>query len=149
MMPAHPEDNGRLSIQLFGPICVHSAGQELGPRDFGGIKPKQLLEILILARGRTVPKDRLADLLWGEKLPQRISGALENYVSVLRRNIDPDGNGRDLVITEPGGYRFAIERVELDIERFDDLNERAARTHRRGAPPLEGVARPGTPGRLA
>ena len=33
----------------------------LGSRDFGGTKAKQLFQLLVLAGGEPVPKDRLAD----------------------------------------------------------------------------------------
>jgi DNA-binding SARP family transcriptional activator len=77
---------------MFGPLQLDLAGDRRGPRDLGGVKPKQLLEILLLERERMVPKDRLADLLWGERLPQRVTATIESYVSVLRRALD-DGSG--------------------------------------------------------
>ena len=73
-----------------------------------------------MARGHSVTKDRLADQLWGEALPKRAFAALENHVSVLRRHLDGVGRGRDLVVTEPGGYRVAAERIDLDLDRFDE-----------------------------
>src|SRR5436309_14002506 len=65
-------EGGAMSLvaRLFGPLEVGCAdGRHLGPRDFGGVKPKQVLEILLTERGRPVSKDRMADLLWGESLP--------------------------------------------------------------------------------
>ena len=109
-----------LNIRLFGAIELRDGGRRLGARDFGGVKPKQVLEILLLARGRPVPKDRLADMLWGEALPKNVSGTLETYVSVLRRRLAPEGRrGHELVVTEPDAYRFAVEQVDLDLDRFD------------------------------
>ena len=54
-----------VAIRLFGSIAVVHAGRTLGPRDFGGSRPKQVLEILLAARGRPVPVDRLAEMLLG------------------------------------------------------------------------------------
>jgi len=117
-----------LAAELFGPLALTVDGRRLGPRDLGGLKPKQLFEALLLARGRGVSKARLADLLWGESLPRDAAATLENYVSVLRRRLAPDGGGRTLIVTDPGGYRVPHERVELDIDRFDELIERAERS---------------------
>ena len=115
-----------LRIHLFGSILVEDGRRRLGVRDFGGVKPKQILEILLLARGRLVSKDRLADLLWGETLPQNVSGTLETYVSVLRRRLAPEGDrGHQLVVTEPEAYRFDIGQAEIDLDRFDELIEAA------------------------
>lgn len=105
---------------LFGPIEVAAGGRRLGPRDLGGPKAKQVLELLLVARGHNVTKERLADQLWGEALPKRAFAALENHVSVLRRHLDGVGRGRDLVVTDPGGYRVAAERIDLDLDRFDE-----------------------------
>ena len=45
---------------------------------------------------------------------------MENHVSVLRRHLDGVGRGRDLVVTDPGGYRLAADRIDLDLDRFDE-----------------------------
>src|SRR5918996_1730228 len=119
----------RLAVQLFGPISVTVGDTRLGPRDFGGVKPKQIFEVLLAARGRSVSKDRLADLLWGESLPRNVSGTLETYVSVLRRRIEPNkGRGASILVTEPGAYRLDTDLASIDIDEFDDLVQRAART---------------------
>jgi DNA-binding SARP family transcriptional activator len=114
------EESATVAVRLFGPIEVAAGGRRLGPRDLGGPKAKQVLELLLMARGHSVTKDRLADQLWGEALPKRAFAALENYVSVLRRHLDGVGRGRDLVVTDPGGYRLAAERIDLDLDRFDE-----------------------------
>lgn len=122
-----------IEIRLFGPIEVTKGQRRLGPKDLGGTKAKQVLEVLLLARGHIVAKDRLADQLWGEALPKRALAALENHVSVLRRHLDGDERGRDLVVTESGGYRLAAERVDLDLDRFDERITAAGKTGTRMA----------------
>jgi DNA-binding SARP family transcriptional activator len=120
----------RLNVRLFGRLNVECGGRSLGSRDFGGIKPRQIFEILVLSRGHAVPKDRLADLLWGELLPQNVSGALETYVSVLRRNLCPDGRaGHALIVTEPEAYRLATDLADVDLDRFDELLADAAQAN--------------------
>jgi DNA-binding SARP family transcriptional activator len=115
-----------LAVRMLGPLQVDGA-RRLGPRDFGGIKPRQLLEILLAARGRAVPKERLAELLWGDAQPRDAFATLETYVSGLRRRLGQTAASSDgLVVTETGAYRFAVDRVELDLDRFDELLDRAA-----------------------
>lgn len=121
------ERPSKLKVRIFGPIAVQDGPRILGPRDFGGVKPKQVFEILLAARGRAVPKDRLADLLWGERLPRNVGKSLESYVSVLRHCLAPEpGLLRALVVTLPDAYRFAVEDADVDLDRFDELVERAA-----------------------
>jgi SARP family transcriptional regulator, regulator of embCAB operon len=110
-----------VAVRMFGPLELDVAGRRLGVRDFGGLKPKRLLELLLIECGRPVPKDRLADQLWGEHLPQRVAATIETYVSVLRRHLPPR-----LIVTEHGGYRLPTELVSLDTDRFDALLRRAA-----------------------
>jgi hypothetical protein len=50
-----------VAVRMFGSLELDVAGRRLGVRDFGGLKPKRLLELLLIERGRPVPKDRLAD----------------------------------------------------------------------------------------
>ena len=129
-----------MAVRLFGPIEVAAGGRRLGPRDLGGPKAKQVLELLLVARGHSVTKDRLADQLWGEALPKRAFAALENHVSVLRRHLDGVGRGRDLVVTDPGGYRLAAERIDLDLDRFDERITAAGKAGTRMARELLGEA---------
>src|SRR5690349_186494 len=123
-----PSCSAPSTIRLFGSIAVEHAGRALGPRDFGGSRPKQLLEILLAARGRPVPVDRLAELLWGERLPHNFAASIQTFISTLRRHLCTDqACARELVVTERAAYRFAVERAMIDIDRFDELLARAGR----------------------
>ena len=69
-----------------------------------------------------MPKDRLADLIWGESLPVHVNATLETYVSVLRRKLTlPNGEGRGLITTEHEAYALPTAGYELDLARFDEL----------------------------
>ena len=115
-------------IRLFGPLSVEDGERKLGPRDLGGTRPKQVLEILLTARGHRVPTDRLIELLWGREPPADPTGSLQTFVSVLRRHLTPERErARELVVTEPEAYRFATELFALDLDRFDELLEGSAR----------------------
>src|SRR5689334_7613868 len=45
---------GRLVIRLFGTLEVEDDAGTLGARNLGGVRPKQVLEILLAARGHRV-----------------------------------------------------------------------------------------------
>ena len=123
--PNRRED--RPVIRLFGALESEEGPRTLGARDLGGARPKQVLEILLAARGHRVSTDRLADLLWGDQQPQDPPGSLQTFVSVLRRRLAPDRDrARELVITETEAYRFASDLVALDLDCFDQLLERSA-----------------------
>jgi DNA-binding SARP family transcriptional activator/pimeloyl-ACP methyl ester carboxylesterase len=116
-----------VSFGLLGPLRVEFHDRLLGPRDLGGRKPKQVLEILLVHQGQQVPKDRIADLLWGERLPKDPMRTLEAYVSALRARLAPGvADVRRLLRSEPGAYRLAVDDRHTDLSRFDDLAARAA-----------------------
>ena len=116
----------RTVIRLFGQLSIENDSGRLGPADLGGTRPKQVLEILLAARGHRVTTDRLTELVWGDRRPQDAVGSLQTFVSSLRRHLDPDRDrARALVVTEPEAYRFATELVALDLDRFDELLEQS------------------------
>ncbi len=115
-------------IRLFGALAIDDGPRTLGPGDLGGARPKQVLEILLAARGHRVPTERIAELLWGERRPKDVGASVHTFVSVLRRHLADDRHrARRLVVTEAEAYRSAADLVELDLDRFGELIERAAR----------------------
>src|SRR5258705_8323610 len=133
-MRVEKENRGSLVIRLFGPLAIEDGARTLGPRDLGGTRPKQVLEILLAARGHRVATDRLADLLWPEQQPQNTAASLQTFVSTLRRHLSHDRKrGRELVVTEAGAYRFAIDLLDFDLERFHALVQSSAREPTRAA----------------
>jgi DNA-binding SARP family transcriptional activator len=107
---------------MFGSVAVSRGALTLGCRDFGGTKAKQLFQLLVLARGEAVPKDRLADIIWGESLPVHVNATLETYVSVLRRKLAGlTADGSHLITTEREAYALPTEGYVLDLFRFDEL----------------------------
>ncbi len=116
------DSNRQCVVRMFGPTTVLLGKRSLGSRDFGGRKPRQFFELLVLARGAAVPKDRLADLIWGDELPANVVATIETNISVLRSALDPGGSwGRRLVLTEPDAYRIDESLVELDLDTFSSL----------------------------
>ncbi|HEY6014178.1 MAG TPA: winged helix-turn-helix domain-containing protein, partial [Candidatus Limnocylindrales bacterium] len=114
---ASGDDPGRprLAIRLFGALEIVDGERVLGPRDLGGARPKQLLEILVAARGHRVPTDRIAELIWDTQPPGDIAASIQTFVSVLRRRLVADRDrARQLVVTEAEAYRFATDVVDLD-----------------------------------
>src|SRR3954469_14963552 len=108
-----------MRLCVFGPLLVETDHWTFGGRDFPGVKPKQLLEILVAERGHAVSKGRLAETLWEGALPQNYRATLESYISVLRQLLQPGAKARDsVIVTEHGGYRLDAARMAVD---FDEL----------------------------
>jgi DNA-binding SARP family transcriptional activator len=120
----------RLSVRVVGSLQVRRGERVLTAKELGGPRQRQILEILLLARGIPVSKHRLVELVWGEAAPAGVMGTLESYVSVLRRHLQPGQARTGPLKTTNGGYVMDVSLVEVDLHHFDDLLESA-----RCAPP--------------
>jgi DNA-binding SARP family transcriptional activator len=79
-------------------------------------RARQVLAVLAARHDRIQSKDALADAVWGADLPGNHVAALEHYVSVVRRRLQPDGGPATwFIVTRSGGYLFDTSRAELDL----------------------------------
>jgi DNA-binding SARP family transcriptional activator len=114
-------------LTLFGVTTVLSEDQPVGITEFGGGKPREILEILAVAGGAPVAKDRLAELLWDGTPPKSWVATLESYISVLRRRLGCAPGRNSEIATTMNGYRLDLTRVSVDLVRFRALAAEAAR----------------------
>src|SRR3954454_11020536 len=117
----------KIQVKLFGPTTVITAdGTALS--DLGGIKPRQVLEILALAVGTPVSKDRLVEQLWGDNPPRTYTGTLESYISLLRRKMGIARGRGSALATTSNGYLLDATQVEVDLDQFRRLTRSAPGT---------------------
>ncbi|MFI7449269.1 BTAD domain-containing putative transcriptional regulator [Nonomuraea sp. NPDC049714] len=114
-----------MEFGVLGPLAVWTADGR--PVRVPEVKVRALLADLLIHEGRPVPPDRLADDLWGERLPGNPGNTLQTKVSQLRRALErAEPGGRELVAYQPAGYTLAAGSV--DALRFADLLTRARAT---------------------
>src|SRR5262245_35558764 len=91
--------------------------------DVGGAQPRAVLAMLLAASGRIVPVDTIIEDLWGEQPPASAMGTLQSYISRLRRQLEPAGNGAKgkVLAWEPPGYRLDIDPNHVDFRHFEHL----------------------------
>jgi DNA-binding SARP family transcriptional activator len=117
-----------MELRVLGVLEINDHEDQRGPGELGGRKPKQVLELLAAAGGRPVQKEALIDQLWGDALPRHPVAALENHVWVLRRHLPDAARAESVVVATPACYRLAVDRVSLDLARFEELVQAAAGT---------------------
>ncbi|MEU0491213.1 BTAD domain-containing putative transcriptional regulator [Nocardiopsis sp. NPDC006139] len=118
-----------MRVGVLGPLEVRAG--DGSPVAVPDTRVRALLVLLALARGRVVSADRLVADLWGERPPARPAAVLQARVSQLRGALERgEPGGRALVRHRPPGY--LLEGADLDLDRFEDLLDRA-----RGAAPRE------------
>jgi DNA-binding winged helix-turn-helix (wHTH) protein/Flp pilus assembly protein TadD len=108
MDPSLPRPERPLAFGRF--VLVPSRRQLLrdGKPVALGAKAYELLAILMAQGGNTVSRDALYQELWPESFVE--DGNLTQNVYMLRRALDPRGDGRAIIETLPRrGYRFAAE----------------------------------------
>ena len=126
---AHPSPAPRLVVKLLGRLEVTRDGSILDTRALGGVKPRQILKILLLQSGSPVSKNKLLHLLWGDKPPAAAITTLESYVCILRRNLQPGSGQHGVLRTSTGGYWIDASCVDVAVIRFRSL---VTRSHHAG-----------------
>ena len=117
----------KLTVRLCGSTTVTLPDGSL-VTDLGGIKPRQILEMLAVSLGSPVPKDRLADQLWNGEPPRSYIATLESYVSLLRRQLGVGRGRTSAIATTSAGYMLDPALVDVDLDEFRRLVQPTART---------------------
>lgn len=99
-------------VRLWG--ITRIVGDRGERSDFGGVKPRQLLEVLALHQGEPCPKDALAEVLWEGRPPSSYAATVESHVSVVRRHLVVEGLPRTALATVHSGYVLTGE-VTVDV----------------------------------
>ncbi|MGW4247076.1 BTAD domain-containing putative transcriptional regulator [Nocardia sp. NPDC004722] len=119
------ESAGVVTFQVLGPL---RAEDERGPLALKGPRHRALLARLLLAHGRVVPLTQLIDDLW-ERPPRDPHGAIQTFVSDLRRSLEPDRKPREparVLVTVAPGYALRVTPGQVDADRFESLIRAAA-----------------------
>jgi len=96
----------------------------------GGARLRALLAALALHPGRIVPFTTLIDEVWADEPPQAAPAALQALIGRLRRTL-----GKDAIASDPGGYRLAATRDDVDLFVFEDLTRQGMAALDRGDAP--------------
>jgi DNA-binding SARP family transcriptional activator/tetratricopeptide (TPR) repeat protein len=121
--PTHPSG---LTITVLGEVRAARDGE---PLELGGPRQRSVLALLVIARGDTVPADRLIHDLWGEDAAPSAAGALQAFVSHLRRRLEPGRTARSrgtVIVSVGPGYALRVPEDAVDAWRFETDVRRAA-----------------------
>ncbi|MFJ9203020.1 AfsR/SARP family transcriptional regulator [Streptomyces flaveolus] len=113
-----------MKIQVLGPLRAEVNGGSIVPT---AGKPRQLLSLLALYRGRVVPVQTLMEEIWGVEPPLSSLTTLQTYILQLRRRLgtamgpDVPGNAKDILATRHGGYVLQIPSDCIDVHEYERL----------------------------
>lgn len=111
--------------------------------DWNSRKARELLKMLVAARGTAISREVFMHALWPNEAPAKLSNRFSVAVNVIRRALDPNRMlpTQHHLVTEGGSVRLEISNLDIDLERFlalaqgsDDVSVDAARKLYRGDP---------------
>src|SRR3954453_10723199 len=115
---------------ILGPVEARRDGAEVR---LGGRNQRAVLALLLLQAGRVVSIERIAGELYGEDAPATAVTQVHRQVSELRKALDAGGEPeRSAIETRPPGYLARVAPEDLDLGRFEALNERGTAALRGG-----------------
>jgi DNA-binding SARP family transcriptional activator/WD40 repeat protein len=103
-----------MRVRVLGPLEVNEGETGLGPRD------RVVLEALAARSGTPVPREHLAEALWGERVPASWPKVVQGCVARLRKALGPGS-----IQTTTQGYLLALHLDELDHRQFERLVSRS------------------------
>ena len=113
-------------LRVLGELAATFGGAVL---DLGGRRQRAVLAALVIMRDQVVSAERLAGCVWGDHPPANPAGALQAYVSHLRRRLQPEAVARQrdgVIASEATGYVLRLAPDSVDAWCFERAVDSAA-----------------------
>ncbi|MDO4531982.1 MAG: BTAD domain-containing putative transcriptional regulator [Bacillota bacterium] len=116
----------RLYIRMLGEFSLRYGENDISDSGNRAKKVWQLLAYLICQKERSVPRQELIQLLWGDDSsssnPENTLKITFHRARTLLDQLWPTA-GHDLILRQEGGYKWNSEiPTEIDIEQFEHLS---------------------------
>jgi len=101
----------RLNVRTLGAFGVWRGEVEIRDRDWRSVKARQLLQLLLVERGRMIPRDRIMDMLWPGLEADAAANNLRVTLSRLTKAIEPtrpEGAPTYYVMQQGDTYGFNV-----------------------------------------
>ncbi|NTU85815.1 MAG: transcriptional regulator, partial [Chloroflexales bacterium] len=102
----------RLNVRTLGAFGVWRGEVEIRDRDWRSVKARQLLQLLLVERGRMLPRDRIMDMLWPGLEAEAAANNLRVTLSRLTKAIEPtrpEGAPTYYIVQQGDTYGFNVE----------------------------------------
>jgi len=125
-----------LRVRSLGAFGIWRGDHEVRDRDWRSSKARQLFQLLLTERGRTLPRDRVLEALWPEMEPDAAANNLRVTLNRLGKAIEPDrpeGAPPAYLLQQGDTYGFNMESDHhLDAADFAEAVAKGQRAARRG-----------------
>ncbi|MCX7792761.1 MAG: transcriptional regulator [Chloroflexaceae bacterium] len=126
----------RLNVRTLGAFGVWRGDVEIRDRDWRSIKARQLLQLLLVERGRMLPRDRIMDMLWPGLDTEAAANNLRVTLSRLTKAIEPnrpEGAPMYYILQQGDTYGFNVDSDHgYDAAEFSDAVEQGRAALQRG-----------------
>ncbi|MFV9502965.1 MAG: BTAD domain-containing putative transcriptional regulator [Oscillochloridaceae bacterium umkhey_bin13] len=102
----------QLQVRTLGAFGVWRGEVEIRDRDWRSVKARQLLQLLLVERGRMLPRDRIMDMLWPGLEAEAAANNLRVTLSRLTKAIEPnrpEGAPTYYIVQQGDTYGFNLE----------------------------------------
>ena len=103
-----------LEFRILGEVSLLRDGVAL---DIGGRRPRAMLALLVVQRGRPVPVESIVDRLWPDEPPDSAVKTIQVYVSRIRAALGPE---RDRIVSRSGAYELVAGVDVVDAAAFSE-----------------------------
>lgn len=115
-----------ISVAVLGPLTLWVSGRSA---PLGGAKQRAVLAALILAGGRVVSSESLANAAWNDDPPAEYPATLHVFIANLRKSLRDAGvDPKSILVTATPGYRLSVGEIDSDYARFGS-SYRSAQEH--------------------
>jgi ABC-type transport system substrate-binding protein/DNA-binding SARP family transcriptional activator len=123
-------------ISLTGTVSIEANGTTLDGQRFPGRQGRLVFAYLLAEHGRPVPRDELAEALWGDSPPATWEKALAVLVSKLRTLLEECGvDGRTALTSAFGCYQLTLPSgVWIDVAAAAEAVEASEQALMAGKP---------------
>jgi LuxR family maltose regulon positive regulatory protein len=80
----------QLRVQTLGDFRVWRGDEEIDARTWRRVKARQLFQLLLTYRGRTMQREEIADILWPDLDPEAIQRHFKVALNALNRALEPE-----------------------------------------------------------
>ncbi|UCC64635.1 MAG: transcriptional regulator, partial [Anaerolineae bacterium] len=117
----------QLRVQTLGPFRVWRGGEEIDAREWRRVKARQLFQLLLTHRGRTLQREEIVDILWPDLDPDAVQRDFKVALNALNKALEPDrppGAEAAYVVRHGTTYRLRPGAdLWLDADEFQHLIE--------------------------
>ncbi|MEU9305151.1 BTAD domain-containing putative transcriptional regulator [Streptomyces sp. NPDC048269] len=116
-------------FRILGPLDISADGR---PVALQGARQRTLMSMLLLAPGRVVSVDTLADAVWHGNPPATARNQIAICVSALRKTLKNATGIDDLLVTSHPGYLLHPGEHRIDAVEFEERAAEGREAARRG-----------------